>query len=461
MAVRTLENGTQTRLLGDVINKTRDEDSDHQRIEEQNKIRVDVGDTMFTRAEDVPLSSEHWANYERTIKEDGITISQLFERLNPTDSTKREQGYMTDAFTRQMKRFGIRTKSDPLNGIPASTVADFLYPPERDSRGHLVDEKVRAATAGVFQSNDPQSWILFPEFINRQLRVTGLPQDILGEIVAKVQPVDSQGYRSIYLEDVRDQRRMTRIPERGQFPTIYIQTKEHETFIEKYGIRIEGTYEYARRVRLDILSIFLQRIAAQNKLDQAEQGVDILINGDGNANAAPNWNLSTLDANVGTGPGTVYDTFLALYGYPNQSSTISKALSYNAFLKFKATIFPYQMTTMLGRLNELLQIITLQFPNINPLLLLSQFGAEGVKIGTIELAQDMWGSVRLVYMPFMVGGLILGLDKNMALEELVEVNSNITENARNILTQTNHLVVSINMGFSVIIGEARLTLTLS
>jgi len=252
---------------------------------------------------------------------------------------------------------------------------------------------------------------------------------------------------------------MTRVPERGQFPTIYIQTKEHETFIEKYGIRLEGTYEYARRVRLDLLSIFLQRIAAQNKLDQAEQAVDVIINGDGNANAAPNWNLSTLDGNAGTGPGTVSDTFLALYGYPNQTSTISKALSYNAFLKFKATIFPYQMTTMLGRLNELLQIITLQFPNINPLLLLSQFGAEGVKIGTIELAQDMWGSVRLVYMPFMVGGLILGLDKNMALEELVEVNSNITENARNILNQTNHIVISQNLGFNKIINESALTLT--
>jgi len=48
---------------------------------------------------------------------------------------------------------------------------------------------------------------------------------------------------------------------------------------------------------------------------------------------------------TGSGPGTVYDTYLALYGYPSQASTISKAMTYNAFLKYKATMLPMNMST--------------------------------------------------------------------------------------------------------------------
>jgi len=138
MPVRTLQlpdgKTRETRLLGDVIDRTRGEDSDHYRIEEQNKIRVEIGQTQFTRAEDVPLDMEHWLNYERVVKDEGITVSQMLERLNPTTTENRGQG-RTDAFTRQMKRFGFRTKADNINGIPASYMEDmYMFPPERDSR---------------------------------------------------------------------------------------------------------------------------------------------------------------------------------------------------------------------------------------------------------------------------------------------------------------------------------------
>lgn len=416
-----------------------------------------VGRTYYRSANQIPMDLEHAMNYAAYCDSRHVSLTNLFEQLNPTDPNNREHAN-SDAFERMLRRFNIRTKSDAMRGIPASTMADFINPPARLDNGQ-ADERTRATAPGMFQSQDPQSWIMFPEYINRQLRILPLMQDVLGEVVAKVTPIDSMAYKTIYLDDTRDQRRMSRVPERGEFPTVYLQTKEHDVVIEKYGLKLEGSYEYARRVRLDIFSLFLQRIAAQNRLDQAETAIDILINGDGNGNAAPNWTVTTLDANAGSGPGTVYDTYLALYGYPNQSSTITKAMTYNAFLKYKATMLPMNMSTILGRLNELLQIITLQFPNINPLLLLAQFNAEGVKMGTVELAQDIWSTTRLVYFPFMVGGLLVGLDKNLAIEELVEINSNITEMARNVNNQTQFIIMSQNIGFNKIINEACLTLT--
>lgn len=407
----------------------------------------------FTRAEGydkVPFGIEDVEKYKRIMADNSWGLSQLLENIDPTDPSRREYNG-SDAFQRQLGRFGIRTNSDLLRGIPCGEVGNFYEPNENPNMPRTRDNQ------SFFTAGDPQSWILFPEFINRQLRVTPLAQDILGEIVAKVTPIDSAGYKTLYLNDTLRQRQLRRVPERGEFPTIYIQTSEHNVSIQKYGVRIASSYEYARRVKLDLFSIYLQRIAAQNKLDQAQQAMDVIINGDGNGNAAPNWNISTLNPSAPAGPGTVYDTYLALYQYANQSSTITKTFDYQTFLKYKATLFPMQMTSIVGRLNELLQILTLQFPNINPLLLLAQFNAEGVKIGSIEMAQDMWRSVRLVYMPFMVGGLIVGMDKNLCLEMLVEVNSNIAEAARNVFDQTNHIIISQNIGFNKIIQESAIT----
>lgn len=406
----------------------------------------------FTRVDDpnkVDLSEAGVNLLTRAMESERCTLSQILEQINPTPKTA-ERGFDgTDAFQRQLRRSNIRTQSDPLRGIPASSLTEFWQPVLPVTRD----------TANNFTSGDPQSWILFPEFINRQMRVTPLAQDILGELVAKVTPIDSQGYKTIYMNDTQEQRRMKHTLERGELPTVYIQTSEHNVYVKKYGLRISTTYEYMRRVKLDIFSLFLQRIAAQNKLDQATQAMDIILNGDGNGNAAPNWTMSTLNSAAPNGPGVVYDTYLALYGYPNQSSTISKTFDYQTWLKYKATLFPMQMSTIVGRLNEILQILTLQFPNINPLLLLAQFNAQGVNIGTIELKQGMWGSVGLVYMPFMPGGLLLGMDKSLLLEQLIEVNSNITESARNIMDQTNHITVSQNIGFAKIINESGITIS--
>lgn len=426
---------------------------------------LDIGFTRTAEPEKVDLRNETVDKYIEYSQERKISLSQLLERLNPTDPANRSHDG-TDAYQRQLRRFNIRLQSDIVTGTPCSTLAEFFQRRDKDGRmvdsGRVVDyldpsvnwSTIRATAGSVFESNDPQSWVLFPEYINRQLRVTPIPMDILGELIAKVSPIDSIAQKTIYMEDIREQRRMMRVPEGAELPIKYFSLKEHDVAIYKYGLRLKNTYEFARRIRLDIFSLFLQRIAAQNKLDQAETAIDVIINGDGNANAVPSWNLTTLDPNAPAGPGTQTDTYLALYGYPNQQSTIGKGMTYNGFLKWKATLYPMAMSTVVGRLNELLQIITLQFPNINPLLLLAQFNAEGVNIGSIELAQDMWRSVRLVYMPFMVGGILVGLDKSLVLEELVEVNSNITENARDIRNQTSEVTISQNVGFNKIINEA-------
>lgn len=397
----------------------------------------------------VGFGAEDVASYERAMNAKKLSFSQLLEQINPTPSQGERSYDGTDAFQRQLKRFNLRTQSDPLRGIPASSLSEFWKP----------EMPVTRDTANTFTSGDPQSWILFPEFINRQMRVTPLAQDVLGELVAKVTPIDSAGYKTIYMNDTQEQRRLKHTGERAELPTVYIQTSEHNVYVKKYGLRIVTSYEYMRRVKLDIFSLFLQRIAAQNKLDQATMGMDIILNGDGNGNAAPNWNMSTMNASAPAGPGIVYDTYLVLYGYANQSSSITKTFDYQTWLRFKATLWPMQMSTIVGRLYELLQILTLQFPNINPLLLLAQFDQKGANIGTIELAQGIWGSVRLVYMPFMPGGLIVGMDRSLLLEQLIEVNSNITESARNIIDQTNMITVSQNIGFNKIINESGITLT--
>jgi hypothetical protein len=257
--------------------------------------------------------------------ERGMSLSNYLEELDPShDYGAGDPMGGLDAFERQLMLAGIRTQSDPSKRIFADPVERF------------------------YASDQPASPVLFPEFINRQMRTPLIASSILDEMVAITTPVDTDTYRSIYLTDGVNDRRMRRVTEGSELPTVKLTTSEHPITLHKYGVKLQGTYEAFRRMRIDLFSLHLARIALQSQIDKASEGLDVLINGDGNANGATNYNLTTLD-----------------------SGTVAGTLTYKAWLRWGLKLFPYQLNTVVAGEAELLSILTLQFPNVNPLMLLS------------------------------------------------------------------------------------------
>jgi len=385
----------------------------------------------------------------------GLTVSAYLNEVQPGDPDDE-----LDAYERQLARFNIRTEDDHRSGLPASTVGEFWKPKTNDGKRDLPREQWATER---FESNQPQSWALFPEFINRILRVQPLADDVLADLIAVMTGVDEPVYQSIYLKDTVQGRRLSRVAEGEELPRLFGKIVSQSVTLPKYGGALEMTYEILRRIRIPLFTVITERVRAQVRQDQAADAVDVLVNGDGNNNAATNYNVTTLDSAAPAGPGTVTDPYLAQQGDPAATSTIAKKLTYQAWLQWRASMYPLGMTAVVGRMNEILQVLTLQMPTINPTLLLGLLeGGNGqVKMGRVELPDsEIWSDVKLIYLPYAPGGMLVGLNKSQALEMLMENDSEIAENDADILHQRRYLTMSQNVGFSKIITSASTTLSL-
>ena len=349
-----------------------------------------AGLNQVEKAEDVKLSSEFYS----IAGKHGMTFSQLLERVNPS-----VQGDNLDAFERQCKRFGIVLKNIPEKGIWASS-------------GDLF-----------FQSNQPASRILFPEFLNRVARATILEDYDINWVVANIRPIDSGAFRSLYIDDTAAQRRKARVGEGGEFPTTKVSWSEQAGAVYKHGIRVMMSYEFVRRSSIPLIQLVLSRILLQNRVDDFADVINVLVNGDDHAspaNPATTSNLTTLD--TGAAAGT---------------------LSYKGYLKFGNVFRPYRMNVAIGNIDTILKVILCAKPTTDPIQLLSLLQSKQAKLGEgITLVNPAWGMVKLIIHDDVGDDLLIGLDKRYALEKVVEIGADLQETDKLIKEQFTEIVLS-------------------
>ncbi|QZY56703.1 phage major capsid protein [Crassaminicella profunda] len=291
-------------------------------------------------------------------KAKGQTLTQFLEA---EDSSKSYDDGL-DAFQRQLKRFDIRVKGDNTDVI----------------------EK-------FFATNE--SAVLFPEYIARTVLVGLEKANILPEIVATTTTIDSDTYRSIYMndgEDAKKRKSLKRVGEGGQLPVTTIKTKEQVVNIFKYGRLLQASYEALRRKKLNVFEIFLQQMGRQIALDMAYDAIRVIISGDGNKNAADIFKIG--DADIGGTAGI---------------------LTYDEYVSFWNEFSPYEMKTVLAPKVQLKDILTLTefkdpqagFTFQKDGKLISPLGAKLVRADQVQ--------------ELGVEGII-GLDKGLCIEEIVE-----------------------------------------
>ena len=340
----------------------------------------------------------------------GLTVSQYLEELDPSH----EYNDGLDAFQRQLRRFNILTKSIPEKGIWASKVEAF----------YMADDA--AATP-----------ILFPEYVNRVARQALMEDSILNEMVAIRTPIDSNAYRSIYITQDATKTTKKRVTQGSDFPVAEMTTSENTIKIYKYGRRLKTTYEAIRRMRLDLFALHIQAIMKQADVDRATDAYTVLKDGDGNTNAATNYNKTDL-----------------------QTGLASAALTYSGWLAYMFKFYPHKMTNIIAGDTELIELLTVDAPNIDPLKLIQmlKFGGTG-QGGT--MSQNIFNDYRIIYLPDATANVLLGYDKQYGLEMVTEIGSDIIESQRLIANQWEEIVISEVNGFAIFLPLSRRTLTLN
>ena len=252
-------------------------------------------------------------------------------------------------------------------------------------------------------------------------------ESILPAITATVTNFDGMDYRSIASIPTEEEKSLKRVEEGAQIPQTTVRTQENLVRLHKRGRMLVASYEAIRFQRLDLFSVTLRQIGAYIGRMHLQDAIDVLINGDGNGNAAQK--LTVGDGSISGSSGT---------------------LSYEALVDFWSQFDPYTMNTLL--VSNDMMLAMLKLPEFqNPLTGLNFQGT-----GTLTTPLG----AKLLRTSAMPEGTLIGLDKGYALEQIC--GSQVTvEYDKLIDRQLERAAITSISGFAKLFPEASKVLTVA
>lgn len=276
-----------------------------------------------------------------------------------------------------------------------------------------------AYTSGGLESNE---W-LFPAFVETTIREAIYADDILSYLCNTTIGVDSNIVKSATLDLLSEKNKRSvkkmRIAEGADLPTAKISIGEKAINLWKHGRAIEMTYETVRRMRIDLFTKQMGAIVKDITFQNFDAAVDVLVNGDGNANAASK--IATLD-NLAALTGESLASAMIDYWFENHYIANTLTMNKEKFKKLVGMTFDSSLTP--GATARL----SFNIP---------QIGAQTVTILCGDVPQI--GSKDVILMS----------NKDMSLIRYEENGSNIQENQSFARNQTNLLTVSENSGYAI------------
>ena len=316
------------------------------------------------------------------------SFTEILEELDPSENYKGTELEGLDAYQRQLKRYDIKVGTD---------------------RSDQVQK--------FFQTSD--SAALFPEYVSRAVRQGIERADVLSDIIAAKTVIDGMDYRSVVSEPSDDEKQLKPVSEGASLPQTAIRTGENLVKLQKRGRLLVASYEAVKFQKLDLFTVTLRQIGAHIAREQLKDAVDVLLNGDGNNNAAV-----TVAANT------------------------NGSIAYSDLVDLWANVSPYELNTMLAPTDAMTKLLSM------------------TEMKDAQAGLDFHGSGRMItplgaqllHIPSISGNKIIGLDKNCALE-MVQSGNIIIDYDKLIDRQHETASISCIAGFAKIFPDSVKVLT--
>lgn len=373
---------------------------------------------------------------------------------NPATSLAAGQELVTQA-----KRVGLpmgdylRLAIDPnkgqfagagLNGYEAALA--FLGLPVQDNLDQGI---VLQAAAETFQYR-PGTRALFPEVVDDvvQWRYRQTQLERIDDFVAQSRNINGvQVITNIIDDKPEDYQQTGIIAEGARIPLRSLKTANKNVDFHKYGGGYEFTYEFERRVSLDVVTPYANRVNREAGMGQVTTAIGLLINGDGTPGnaAAPVVKASEIAAQI-NGNGAVaagrlnWEIILrwlvnrAQAGLPIDTVAGNWDMAFEWNRMFAVPSIPQGKTQM-----EVL-------------------ADAGVSIARENIRMPL--SLNFALASKAPANKLVGFIKNETMEELVENGSEIEESVRAIENQKVRYVRTKNHGYRLIFGDTREVLDL-
>jgi hypothetical protein len=335
-------------------------------------------------------------------------------------------------------------KDSGLNGYEAALA--FLGLPVQDN---LDEGIVLQAAAETFQYR-PGTRALFPEVVDDvvQWRYRQTNLERIEDFIAQSRNINGVQVITNIIDDKDEDYQQTGIIAEGaRIPLRSLKTANKNVDFHKYGGGYEFTYEFERRVSLDVVTPYANRVNREAGMGQTSTAIGLLINGDGTPGngAAPVVTASSIAASI-NGNGAVaagrmnWEIILrwlvnrAQKGLPIDTIAGNWDMYYEYTRMFAVPSIPQGKTQM-----------------------------EVLADAGVQVARD---NVRMpLSLSFALAGkapanTLVGFIKNETLEELVENGSEIEESVRAIENQKVRYVRTKNQGYRLIFGDTREVLNL-
>jgi hypothetical protein len=380
--------------------------------------------------------------YHRRAKNNRVSLSVQMQR-----DLAVENNSPLDAYCQTLMAAGIRTRSLMGEGVLASEWGEFIDSPEkralaieyarRQFVSSMTGRRIDTRSIGEPQNfGDRAGLITSQDFAlntpQNPLRTDPTPrwdaplvaQIPVSELVAFETGINGTAYQAIYLEHNTAAQRLVRVSEGAEIPRTRIRSGKQALTIYKFGRALEQTYEELRRQTVDHVGFLFAEMGTQVELDRLLAAIGVLIEGDGNNNAADVFTQQELDASANTA------------GVPTLRSWL------NFKMKLKN---PYVMTHILTTDAVGLELLLLSTGSSSIPLVIAFPGSFG---GFQVINNSLGQTVRMGTTDDVPTGQIVGFDARRALERVYEIGSDISETENFILNQTKVITMTMVEGYA-------------
>ncbi len=317
------------------------------------------------------------------------SFSQILEELDPSTNYVGTEYEGLDAFGRQLKRFDIK-----VSGAGSDSIRKFF------------------ATT--------QSSALFPEYVSRAVKQGIEEINMLPSIVATTTHINSLDYRTIASVPTNAEKELSVVAEGADIPETVVRTQENLVTLQKRGRMLVASYEALKFQKIDLFSVTLKQIGAHIARSQFADAVNVLINGDGNNNAASSISVAT-----------------------------SNTLTYADLLSLYNQLDPYSMNRLIMSPATMLKVMSLdEFKNPLSGINFQGTGNPGNPLGA-----------KLLRSGAVADDVIIGLDANCALEMVVAADVSVDYD-KLIDCQLERAVITTTAGFAKIFSDASAVLSI-